>query len=565
MKTICVYCSSSDAIAPAYFEVARELGAQIAVRGNTLVYGGADLGLMGAVARAVHDGGGRVIGIIPQTLQERGITYDVADETIITRDLRERKAQMAARADAFVTLPGGVGTLEELLETLTLRQLQEHTKPIVLLNANDYYAPLLALFDQEWPHIRAGQAWAIEHAETDGEATRLCSAYPDAAAHCLDLRQHPRERIAWLEAAIEAARRLRNRKAEANHLDNLGVAYNCLGRYQEAIKHHQQALEIAQELDDRQREGVVLGNLGNVYARLGEVSRAIRYHQQALEIARKTGDRWSEGVALGSLGNAYARLGEARRSIKYYKQALEIAREIGDRRSEGVALGNIGLVYGRLGEVERAMQYHQQALEIAREIGDRRGEGAELSNLGNVYADLGEMRQAVEYTQQALEIAREIGDRRGEGDRLGNLGLIYTRLGEVRRAVQYHQQALEIAQEIGDRRGEGAELGYLGNVFLMLKKPAVALSCWRLALIIEEEAEAPWAETHRKQIAELRKWMGVEAFARLEAQVAGGEEEKLKEALMWISARGETLAFDNKWKTMPSLKWDPQWRGGRRR
>jgi len=147
MKTICVYCSSSDAIAPAYFEVARELGAQIAVRGNTLVYGGADLGLMGAVARAVHDGGGRVIGIIPQTLQERGITYDVADETIITRDLRERKAQMAARADAFVVLPGGIGTLEELLEILTLRQLQEHTKPIVLLNTSGYYTPLFALFD----------------------------------------------------------------------------------------------------------------------------------------------------------------------------------------------------------------------------------------------------------------------------------------------------------------------------------------------------------------------------------------------------------------------------------
>ena len=146
MQNICVYCSSSSAIASVYFDVARELGAQIAVRGDTLIYGGADLGLMGAVARAVHDGGGHVVGIIPQTLQARGIAYEFADEVVITRDLRERKAQMAARADAFIALPGGIGTLEELLEILTLRQLQEHTKPIILLNTNDYYAPLFALF-----------------------------------------------------------------------------------------------------------------------------------------------------------------------------------------------------------------------------------------------------------------------------------------------------------------------------------------------------------------------------------------------------------------------------------
>lgn len=146
MKTICVYCSSSDAVAPVYLAAARDLGAQIAARGDALVYGGADLGLMGALARAVHAGGGRVVGVIPHAFRERGIAYEAADELIITRDLRERKAQMEARADAFVALPGGFGTLEELLEILTLRQLRTHTKPVVLLNTGDFYAPLLALF-----------------------------------------------------------------------------------------------------------------------------------------------------------------------------------------------------------------------------------------------------------------------------------------------------------------------------------------------------------------------------------------------------------------------------------
>jgi len=146
MKNLCVYCSSSDAVAPIYLETARALGTQIAARGATLIYGGTDLGLMGAVARAVHAGGGRVIGVIPQALQARGIADDFADEVIITRDLRERKATMETRADAFIALPGGIGTLEELLEILTLRQLQAHTKPIVLLNTADYYAPLFTLF-----------------------------------------------------------------------------------------------------------------------------------------------------------------------------------------------------------------------------------------------------------------------------------------------------------------------------------------------------------------------------------------------------------------------------------
>jgi cytokinin riboside 5'-monophosphate phosphoribohydrolase len=146
MKNICVYCSSSDAVAPVFLETARALGVQIAARSATLIYGGANLGLMGELARAVHAGGGRVVGVIPQALQARGIGYAIADEIIITQDMRERKATMEARADAFIALPGGLGTLEELLEMLTLRQLQAHTKPIILLNTADYYAPLFALF-----------------------------------------------------------------------------------------------------------------------------------------------------------------------------------------------------------------------------------------------------------------------------------------------------------------------------------------------------------------------------------------------------------------------------------
>lgn len=146
-KTICVFCSSSDNVAPVFFDVAQELGAMIARQNYTLVYGGSNVGLMGVVARSVHASGGQVIGVIPRVIHARGIAYDTADELIITRDLRERKAMMEARADAFITLPGGFGTLEEVVEVITLKQLQTHAKPIILLNTDGFYDPLIALFE----------------------------------------------------------------------------------------------------------------------------------------------------------------------------------------------------------------------------------------------------------------------------------------------------------------------------------------------------------------------------------------------------------------------------------
>jgi cytokinin riboside 5'-monophosphate phosphoribohydrolase len=148
MKAICVYCSSSSAVDPHYEEATEQFGALLGQRGLTLVYGGASVGLMGRLAQAVHRGGGRVLGVIPQSLRDREIAYEAADELIVTRDLRERKAIMETRADAFVALPGGFGTLEEVLEVLTLKQLRSHQKPVVFLNTAGFYDRLLAVFEQ---------------------------------------------------------------------------------------------------------------------------------------------------------------------------------------------------------------------------------------------------------------------------------------------------------------------------------------------------------------------------------------------------------------------------------
>jgi cytokinin riboside 5'-monophosphate phosphoribohydrolase len=147
-KLLCVYCSSSDRIPPPYFAAADALGRELALRGWGLVYGGGKTGLMGAVARAVKQNGGRVVGVIPEFMKARELAYTEADELVTCVTMRERKLLMEMRADAFVTLPGGFGTLEEIMEILTLRQLDVVRKPCVLLNQDGFYDALLQLFDR---------------------------------------------------------------------------------------------------------------------------------------------------------------------------------------------------------------------------------------------------------------------------------------------------------------------------------------------------------------------------------------------------------------------------------
>ena len=145
MVTVCVYCASSEAVAPEHRAVARALGAGLVERGWELMYGGGNIGLMGEVARAVLAGGGRVTGVIPHLLADREVALEEVTNLVRTDTMRERKALMDEGSDAFVILPGGIGTLEELVEIITLKQLGYHDRVIVLLDPTQYWEPLLVL------------------------------------------------------------------------------------------------------------------------------------------------------------------------------------------------------------------------------------------------------------------------------------------------------------------------------------------------------------------------------------------------------------------------------------
>ncbi|HEX2854701.1 MAG TPA: TIGR00730 family Rossman fold protein [Opitutaceae bacterium] len=147
-KLLCVYCSSSDRLDPRYYAAATEFGREMVTQGWDLVYGGGKTGLMGAVARSVKANGGRVVGVIPEFMKIRELAFDEADELVTVITMRERKLLMETRADAFVTLPGGFGTLEEIMEILTLRQLNVVKKPCVFFNQDGFYDDLIRLFEK---------------------------------------------------------------------------------------------------------------------------------------------------------------------------------------------------------------------------------------------------------------------------------------------------------------------------------------------------------------------------------------------------------------------------------
>lgn len=140
---ICLYGASSSAIAKSYINPTEELGAKIAERGHTLIYGGGAEGLMGAAARGVYSQGGKIIGIVPSFLNVDGILFDNCDEMIFTETMRERKQLLEEKSDAFIVTPGGVGTFDEFFEILTLKQLGRHSKPIAVFNINGYFDSLI--------------------------------------------------------------------------------------------------------------------------------------------------------------------------------------------------------------------------------------------------------------------------------------------------------------------------------------------------------------------------------------------------------------------------------------
>ncbi|MBA4803288.1 MAG: TIGR00730 family Rossman fold protein [Brevundimonas sp.] len=163
-RSVCLFCGSSDRSDPAYTEAARAFGAATAAAGWRLVYGGGGVGLMGASARAAHAAGGRVLGVMPGFLRSRERLFDEV-ETIVVTSMHERKTIMYDQSDAFVVAPGGVGTLEEVIEVLSWKRLDLHAKPVIFLNINGFWDSLLAVLEhsiaEQMTPASFREAWCV--------------------------------------------------------------------------------------------------------------------------------------------------------------------------------------------------------------------------------------------------------------------------------------------------------------------------------------------------------------------------------------------------------------------
>ncbi len=171
-RNIGVFCASSTRVSTMYLELAEQVGVLMAQRGHTLIWGGGSVGMMGSVAQGAQRQGGRVVGIIPDFMAGTEVAYVGADELIVTRDMRQRKAEIEKRSDAFLVLPGGIGTLDEMFEMLTLRVLEQHQKPLVILNHQGFYDHLMRFFEHlfEAKFLRAHSRSHYQLAGTPMEA-----------------------------------------------------------------------------------------------------------------------------------------------------------------------------------------------------------------------------------------------------------------------------------------------------------------------------------------------------------------------------------------------------------
>ena len=307
----------------------------------------------------------------------------------------------------------------------------------------------LALFDREWGNIQAGFAAVSARVGSNEDAARLCSGYPDAAAHCLALRQTPSERIEWLKAALTAARRLDDAAMEAAHLGNLGLIYERRGDLDKAEEMQRKSLEIDEKLGSVEGMANDYGSLGLIYQTRGDLDEGERLYRKALEIDEKLGRLQGMASVYGNLGSIFEQRGDLDEAERMYGKALEIDEKLGRLEGMANAYGNLGIIYQTRGDLDQAEQMHCKSLEIEEKLGRLEGMAADYGNLGNIYQTRGDLDKAEQMQRKALEINEKLGRLEGMANQYGNLGLIFEQRGDGNGARRLWTQARDLYARIG--------------------------------------------------------------------------------------------------------------------
>jgi tetratricopeptide (TPR) repeat protein/Cdc6-like AAA superfamily ATPase len=341
-------------------------------------------------------------------------TFDAKAEEIICEDpAHARLTELLKYSLAFYDNPTGRYRVHPLLRLLAQRHLKESESESIAKNHALYYLQVIkdantrynkggnssiegrSIFDREETNIHTGFTWSISQPASDMEAASICSQYAEYGSQLLELRKSPRERIEWFTHALNAARRIKNERAEMKHLIDLGGAQSNLGQHRHVIELYTAALKIARDLDVPQVELLIQSNLGLTYRDMGETEQAMKCFEEQLAISQRLGNARGESVALVNLANLLLAANKITEAISYYENAVNISRRTSDLQGEAMALGNLGRAYMKLGHINRAQEFYRQQLEISEKLGDRFGEGAARFNIALVarQIDLNEARK----------------------------------------------------------------------------------------------------------------------------------------------------------------------------
>ena len=330
-----------------------------------------------------------------------------------------------------------------------------------------------------------------------GQAVRLAATL----FRYLDYGSHYAEAAVIHDFACRAARRTGDHVAEAEALNNLGVAELRQGRDQQAAEQHRQALALSRQVDNQTGAAAALNNLGIVHYHQGLYSEAADQYRQALTVFRAIGDQHSAASVLGNLAAISQRQGHDQQAAGYLEQALELFRDTGNLDGEATVLGMLADISQQHSEYEQAVAYLQQALELFGQTGNRDGEASALDSLAGIDQQQDHYQQAVEHLQRALELFRETGNQHGETVALNGLGRAFLAAGQNENARDYYSAALGKADQAGHAHEQACAHNGLGNVYLASGDMPQARHHWQQALALYTALGIPEADHVRAQLS----------------------------------------------------------------
>jgi DNA-binding SARP family transcriptional activator/tetratricopeptide (TPR) repeat protein len=271
--------------------------------------------------------------------------------------------------------------------------------------------------------------------------------------------------------------------------------------WQDCARANQTTLELAVRTGDRDTQAHALNDLGVAHEFLGRYQQAVTSHQHSLAIRRQLGLRQGQAASLNNLGHVHERLGHYQEAATCLQESLAINRALGHRRGQAASLGNLGMVYQGLGRCQKAIASLQESLRIFADLGECHGVASIQSDLGRVYERVGRHQEAATSLQESLATVRELGDRGGQADSLNNLGRVYQRLGRYKEAIASQQQSLRLARELNDPHDQVEALRDLGDALVAAGRSQHAPQAWQEALTICEALQMPQTAEVRQRLA----------------------------------------------------------------